>query len=140
MITKEIVENSLNSLLEKNYFVVDIIISPNEKVTVLVDNFEGIKLSECQSIHKKLYPILEILSEDFELEISSPGLTSPLKLWQQFVKNIGKEIEIETSDKQTFLGKITNADETKIELQISETSKIDLEYKNIKKAKQIIKF
>jgi len=140
MITKEIVEKNLESILETNFFVVDIKISPSERVTVLVDTFEGIKLSECQTIHKKLYPILEAINEDFELEISSPGLTSPLKLWQQYFKLIGKEIEIETSEKQALIGKVITANETKIELQISETTKITLEYKNIKKAKQIIKF
>ncbi|MBN2890513.1 MAG: hypothetical protein JXL97_01475 [Bacteroidales bacterium] len=140
MIEKQYIVDSLKDTLKKDYFLVDVKIGANSKVTVHVDNFEGIKLAECREIHKKLYALIEQKTEEFELEVSSPGLTSNLKVWQQYKKIIGKDINITTRDGQNFDAILKNADEEKTELEKPNKELITLLYTEIKKAKQVIKF
>jgi ribosome maturation factor RimP len=139
MISKEYIENILKNINDIDFFIVDIKISPNQKISIHIDNQEGITISQCQEIHKKIYPLINEKTENFELEISSPGLSNNLKVWQQYSKIIGQEIKITDIEGQTYTGEILQANEKEIKIKKADTEKT-LTYKQIKKAKQILKF
>ncbi len=134
---RQIVEQNLDS---NDYFIVDITVGADEKITVYIDKFNGnITLDDCQKLHNKIYPELEELYDNFDLTVSSPGLTSGLKVWQQYYKNIGQEIEILQTDGKTIRGKIIEADQNQVKIQ-TKNQTITLPYDQIKKAKLILKF
>ncbi len=134
---RQIVEQNLDS---NDYFIVDITVGADEKITVYIDKFNGnITLDDCEKLHSKIYPKLEELYDNFDLTVSSPGLTSGLKVWQQYYKNIGQEIEILQTDGKTIRGKILEADENQVKIQ-TKNQIITLPYDHIKKAKLILKF
>ena len=56
-------------------------------------------------------------SDDFSLEVSSPGLDQPLKSLRQYKKNIGRLIEVLLVDGQKILGKLIDASEDGIVLE-----------------------
>jgi ribosome maturation factor RimP len=99
MIAKELIESML---LEKisgtEVFLVDILIHPGNNIEVYVDTREGISLDKCAEINKYLVGKLDKDIEDYNLEVSSPGLGAPLKVPRQFDKNLGKEVEIIKKD------------------------------------------
>ena len=49
--------------------------------------------------------------EDYELEIGSAGLTSPLRVPRQYLKNIGNQVEVLTRDGRKLKGNLESADE-----------------------------
>ena len=139
MITDRDIEKFLEEINDVDFFVVDVSISPSMKVKVFVDNYKGITIGECEQIHRQLYPFIDGKIENFELEVSSPGLTKPLKVWQQYDKLKGKEISIITKDDENYEGKIEKADNAQVQIKAAKET-ITFDYTQIKKAKIILKF
>jgi ribosome maturation factor RimP len=104
-------------------FLVEVRMKPGNKIQVFLDADQGISLGVCTQINRKLYGKIEeaTLFEpgDFELEVSSPGLDEPLKLPRQFIKNIGRPVEVVLKDGRKITGKLIASDATT--LQIEET-------------------
>jgi ribosome maturation factor RimP len=98
------IEQMLQGILadEPAYFLVSLTIKPGNNIKVFVDGDEGIKIERCVSYNRRLYKLIEeaaIYPEgDFSLEVSSPGIDEPLKLHRQYLKNIGRTIEVKLID------------------------------------------
>jgi ribosome maturation factor RimP len=94
----------LEGLLSSNpeYFVVEVKIKPTNNVKVFVDGDKGVPVDKLVTLNRALYPLLESAGlfpdNDFSLEVSSPGLDEPLKLHRQYLKNIGRKVEVTLLD------------------------------------------
>ncbi len=119
-------------LEQSGMFLVDLSIRSDNRIKVLIDNEKGIKMDECVKVSKYLESELDRDGEDFELEVSSPGVGSPLKVFQQYVQNIGREVTVVTNDNENYTGELITADEEFIIVRISGRVKSDK-----KKVKQI---
>ncbi len=139
MITERDIEKFLEKINDVDFFIVNVSISPSMKIKVFVDNYKGISIGECEQIHRQLYPFINKKVDNFELEVSSPGLTKPLKVWQQYDKLKGKEISIKISDEETYIGKIEKADKAQLQIKTAKET-LTFDYTQIKKAKIILKF
>ena len=99
-----IIEGKVNSLLSNHptHFLVEVRIKPTNNIKVFIDADEGVILSDLIEYNRKLYKQLEeselFPNGDFSLEVSSPGLDEPLKLFRQYKKNIGRFVEITLKD------------------------------------------
>ncbi|WP_221391296.1 ribosome maturation factor RimP [Dyadobacter sp. NIV53] len=125
MTIKEHLEVLLNPMLEEgNFFLVDIIFKPSkvsQKITILVDSDEGITIQECTSISRRLakqLEELEVFSEAYTLEVSSPGLDQPLILLRQFQKNLGRNLKVTLKTGEVVSGTLTDANEETVKLQL----------------------
>lgn len=100
---------------QPQYFLVEIKIKPTNNVKVYLDGNQGITIEKCISINRALYKQLEetklFPNDDFSLEVSSPGLDEPLKLHRQFIKNIGRPVEILLKDGRKVEGKLLEVTE-----------------------------
>ncbi|MCX6310010.1 MAG: ribosome assembly cofactor RimP [Bacteroidetes bacterium] len=147
---REIAENKLR---ENESFLVDVIISPTNKIRVTIDNFQGVSIQECVSVSRFIENQLDREAEDFELEVSSPGLDQPFKVLQQYQKYLGREVEIKFFEGKKTEGKLVAVNEKEIELEQSSKEKIEgkkgkqlvtkrlnLPFEKIKETKIIIKF
>ena len=87
---------------EPDIFLVEIRIKPTNNIKVFLDSDNGISIDKLIQYNRKLYKDLEENSffpgGDFSLEVSSPGLDEPLKLRRQYVKNIGRYVEVTDQD------------------------------------------
>ncbi|HWJ90620.1 MAG TPA: hypothetical protein VNR87_05890, partial [Flavisolibacter sp.] len=96
----EAIKEKIRALLERHpsHFLVEIRIKPTNNIKVFIDADEGVILSDLIDYNRKLYRQLEeskiFPNDDFSLEVSSPGLDEPLKLFRQYKKNIGRFVEI----------------------------------------------
>ena len=83
---------------EKDLFLVDVRIKPTNNIKIYIDGDQGVSVDKLVSYNRKLYRQLEeeglFPNGDFSLELSSPGLDEPLKLHRQYVKNIGRPVEV----------------------------------------------
>ena len=116
-------------LARRNLFLVEVSVRPANKISVFIDSIKGITLEECMSISRFLESKLDRNTEDFELEVSSPGLDKPLKLPVQFEKNIGRIIDIVKSDGIKITGRLLAISSGSIRLETEKTVKDRITHK-----------
>ncbi|MGZ8544868.1 MAG: ribosome maturation factor [Flavisolibacter sp.] len=109
-----------------SHFLVEIRIKPTNNVKVFIDGDEGVILSDLIQYNRKLYKELEesalFPDGDFSLEVSSPGLDEPLKLFRQYKKNLGRFVDVTLADNTRVEGKLLEAAEEAIMVE-TETGK-----------------
>ena len=135
----------------EDIFPVEIKIKPTNNIKIFLDADSGLSIEKCSKLNKAVYKLIEergwFPDGNFSLEVSSPGLDEPLKLFRQYKKNIGRNIEVTLTDNKTEQGKLMAATEDAIQLEqhegkgkkaIVKTS--ELKFSTIKQAKIIISF
>ena len=91
-------------------FLIDWKISPENKISILVDGDEGVPIEEIVRISRYVENNLDREDDDFSLEVSSPGVGSNLTMPRQYSKNVGRTLEATLNDK-VIEGEIVEADE-----------------------------
>lgn len=95
MIDKNIVKKLVEEWLEdKEYFLVDIQLSPDSRIVIEIDHADGVWIEDCVELSKFIEEHLSRDEEDYELEVGSAGLGQPFKVPQQYINFIGKEVEV----------------------------------------------
>ena len=112
MIEKKTVCQIVNEWLEgKDYFPVEVTISPDDKILVEIDHKEGVWIEDCVELSRYIESRLNREEEDYELEVSSAGIGQPFKVLQQYINYIGSEVEILTKDGRKLSGVLKAANE-----------------------------
>ena len=107
MIKTEFIRNLLEEeLTRRGLFLVEVLVRPANKIAVYLDSVQGVTLEECMQVSRFLESRLDRNEEDFELEVSSPGLDKPLKLPVQFEKNVGRMLDVVKTDGMKITGKL----------------------------------
>ena len=154
MIQKEKIISIIEShLAENEIFMVSLSISPQNKIKLVVDKTRGITIEECIRLSRLVEGNFDRDKEDFELEVTSPGIGQPFKVKEQYVKAQGKTIKIVCNDGTEVKGKLTSVDDNKFVVESTKkvktegnkkkeevTESVELEYSQVKQAKEIIKF
>jgi ribosome maturation factor RimP len=138
----------MNELLEgdSDCFLVEVRIKPTNNFKVFLDADSGISIARCVNFNRALYKKIEeagwFPEGDFSLEVSSPGLDEPLKLWRQYRKNIGRMVDITFQDGSQVSGKLLDVtedgcvvEETKGKNKKKEVITHSLLFDNIKQTK-----
>ena len=128
---KEIVERQIAG---SDKFIVDINVSSDNKITVIIDSdVGGIAINDCVDISRAIEDVLNREEEDFELQVESAGLDRPLKMFRQFQKNINNNIDIVFTNGKKLTAKLVAATATNIDVEYSEKTLLEN-----KKRKQFI--
>lgn len=138
---------------DNDMFMVSLSISPQNKIKLVVDKPQGIKIEECIQLSRLIESNLDRETEDFELEVASPGIGQPFKVKKQYLKSIGKTLDVICSDGTKFKGTLTAITENGFTMESTKkvkvegkkkkeevTETIELEFDRVKQAKEIIKF
>lgn len=105
MIDKNVVKQLVEEWLQgKDYFLVDITISADDKIVVEIDHAEGVWIEDCVDLSRFIEGRLSRDEADYELEVGSAGIGQPFKVRQQYVNHIGKEVEVLTTDGKKLKG------------------------------------
>ncbi len=111
MIDKNVVRTIVEEWLEgKDYFLVDVEISTDNRIVVEIDHADGVWIEDCVELSKFIEERLNRDEEDFELEVGSAGLGQPFKVPQQYVNFIGKEVEVLGADGKKVQGVLKSVD------------------------------
>lgn len=152
MITEAQITALINQLLEdRNCFLVTLDIRAGNNILIEIDSLEGVKISDCVEVSKFIENNLDREIEDFELQVSSPGLDKSLKVIQQYKKNVGRDVQIETTENIRLKGKLVAVTEETITIETERKEKvgkkkktvkenIELNFNQIKETKIIISF
>ncbi|MDD4385407.1 MAG: ribosome assembly cofactor RimP [Bacteroidales bacterium] len=154
MISKERIESIISECIDsEKEFVVDITISASNNILVLIDSDEGISIDRCVKVSRAIEQNLDRDEEDFELEVSSAGLSSPLKVVRQYKKNLGRLLNVIPIEGEKVTGKLVDVNENDFTIEVEEmvkeegkkrkellVRKVTFAYKDLKSAKIVISF
>ena len=123
---KEIIrlaQERINELDNGNYLV-DVNISSKNAINVKMDNlYGGVSVKDCVSVSRNIEHNLDRDQEDFELQVSSPGLDQPFMVHQQYLKNVGRNVTVTTFSEEIFSGELIKADLKEISIKEIKTEK-----------------
>ncbi|MDB5121460.1 MAG: ribosome assembly cofactor RimP [Sphingobacteriales bacterium] len=110
------IEDRVTQLVEEkiadrpDLFLVSVEMLPVSGVlTILVDGDNGIAIQDCAAISRYVGFQLEeesAIEQAYNLQVSSPGIDTPLKFKRQYEKNVNRTLKIKTSDDATREGKL----------------------------------
>ncbi|MGE0561657.1 MAG: ribosome assembly cofactor RimP [Flavobacteriales bacterium] len=142
MITNtQIQELIAERLVEKNCFVVSLDVKPGNNIQLELDSPSGLSISDCIDFSRQIEHNLDREVEDFELHVSSPGLDKPLRVFQQYLKNIGRDLKVVLLDDKKIEGKLEDVNENEIKLTYTVVEKVEGKKKKNKKIiEEIIPF
>lgn len=117
-----IIENRITDLLaeEPGYFIVEVGVKPSNNFKVFVDADQGAAIDKLTKLNRVLYKWLEesmFPDGNFSLEVSSPGLDEPIKLHRQYVKNVGRFVELLDIEGNKKEGKLISVAKTEIVIE-----------------------
>ena len=107
-------------LEEQNLFLVDVKTAGKAKVEVFADGDTGITISQCADISRFLEQFLDgsgLVSDNYTLDVSSPGMDNPLKVPRQYKKRIGRTLDIVKTDGTELEAELLAADDETIRLK-----------------------
>jgi ribosome maturation factor RimP len=148
----EMIEREKIEVLVKDYirgkalFLVAVKVSNSNRITVLADKKEGITIDECAMLHRHIENSLDRDSEDYELQVSSPGLDMPFVVIEQYYKNEGQKVAVTDNEGMKYTGVLKNVTkggfdletEIKVRGKEKEIKNIPFNFDQIKSAKIVL--
>lgn len=152
---KEQVLELLNNAFEErpDLFLIEYTIGAGNEIKVIIDGDESVKVADCIFVSRAVEHNLDREEIDFSLEVTSAGVGKPLTHQRQYVKNVGRQLEIIDLEKNKQTGELTHVtdNDVTIEWQAREPKAIgkgketvdkkwSIAYDKIKQAKVVITF
>lgn len=152
-------KNEIRTLAEEfllnspDYYVVDVVVAAGNSITVEIDNDNGVNIDDCVELSRYIESTLDRDTEDFELTVTSVGLTSPFKTHRQYKKYEGKEVEVLTKKGEKLKGTLKSSTDNNFIIEVSKMVKpegakrktevkeeITLNYEDVKYTKYQLRF
>ncbi|MDR0891791.1 MAG: ribosome assembly cofactor RimP [Mediterranea sp.] len=124
MIEKKTVCQIVDEWLEgKDYFLVEVSVSQDDKIVVEIDHAEGVWIEDCVDLSRYIESKLNREVEDYELEVGSAGIGQPFKVLQQYYIHIGQMVEVLTTDGRKLTGVLKEADDERFTVGVQKKVK-----------------
>lgn len=126
MIEKNLVKSVVEEWLEgKDYFLVDVEVTPDDRIVVEIDHADGVWIEDCVALSRFIEEHLNRDEEDYELEVGSAGIGQPFKVAQQYINCIGKQVEVLQADGKKVTGLLKSVDAPQFVVTIQEKQKVE---------------
>lgn len=134
-----------DSLADGPLFLVSMKITPDNRIFIDIDGDNGVTIDDCINLSRTVENSLNRDEEDFELNVSSYGADSPLKMPRQYVRHIGRTLSVETNEGEKVEATLTATDENGITVKTRGSKRQPSEeftfaYKDIRTAHVVIEF
>ncbi len=111
---------------DERLFIVELTISASNVIRLELDKTEGnVSIEDCMSVSRNIEHNLDREDADFELHVSSAGLDKPLRVHAQYVKNIGRDLDVKLKSKEKATGTLIAVDEVGVTLRREEKQAIE---------------
>ena len=119
MIDKNLVESVVNEWLEKtDYFLVDITVSADDNIVVVIDHADGVWIEDCAELSRFIESRIDREVEDYELEVGSAGLGQPFRVHKQYEIYVGEPVETQTHDGHKYQGTLVEVGEQGFTMEV----------------------
>lgn len=126
MINKDTVRSIVEEWLDgKEYFLVDIEISPDDRIVVEIDHADGVWIEDCVELSRFIEDHLSRDEEDYELEVGSAGLGQPFKVAQQYHCFVGKDVEVLDANGKKYKGVLKAVEGNDFTVTVQEKQKVE---------------
>ena len=133
MIDKNVVKKLVEEWLQdKEYFLVSVEISPDNRIVVEIDHADGVWIEDCVALSRYIEERLSRNEEDYELEVGSAGLGQPFKVPQQYINFVGKEVEVLDADGVKVKGILKAVDGNDFTVGVEEKVKVEGKKRHVK--------
>jgi len=154
MIENDFIKQSVEEFIsESGCFIVDVKIGNDNSILVEIDSVEGVSIDYCAELARFIESKLDRDTEDYDLEVGSPGLGTPFKVLKQYCKFEGCEVEVQDVAGNKFQGTLANVTEEGFGLEVTRkvkpegakrkievTETLPFKYGDVKYTKYIIRF
>lgn len=96
--------------------MVDYSLEEDNSIHVIIDSVQGVKVEDLVKVNRFIESSFDREEEDFSVKVASPGLDQPLVLPKQYIKNIGRKVEVKTQDGRTITAKLEEVSESGVSL------------------------
>ncbi len=115
---RDVVQNLVEEAVAENsrLFLIDLNFLDDNKIIIVVDGDDGVSVKECVRISRHVEHNLDRESEDFSLEVTTPGATTPFTNNRQYKKNVGRVLKVKT-DTENIEGTLIEVTDEDVTLQ-----------------------
>ena len=103
-----------------------------------IDKEGGITVNDCEAVAREMNEILDredFVEDSYVFEVSSPGLGRPLKKEKDYIRSMGKEVEIQTyraiNREKEFYGILSAYDENTVTIKTEDGTEMTFEKSDI---------
>lgn len=141
----KVLELAHDALEGSDKYVVNLKITADNRIFVDIDGDNGINIDDCIELSRAIESQLDRDVEDFELNVSSAGADSPLKMPRQYRRHIGRRLALKLMDGREIEATLQEAEDDHIVVRTKGTKKaapetLTLAFSDIKTANVVISF
>ena len=97
-------------------FLIDVIIKPGNIILVFIDGDQEVKISDCAMLSRYIESQLNRDAEDYELRVSSAGIDHPYQFLRQYLKNVGRQVQVHLMDGSVIRGTLVEVNEKYVKI------------------------
>jgi len=137
----EEIRHRIEPIIEaKNAYLVDIHLrgeGGNKVLEIFVDTDSGINVDTCAEISRDISAMSDrenLIQGRYRLEVSSPGVSRPLKLHRQYKQNVGRELKVtyrSAQEKKTVIGELVEVQDSGVVLKLNDEQLMEIAFDSI---------
>jgi len=122
----EIIDAIESEIVARGLYIIEVTVSKDNDVEVTIESEEGkVELEDCVAISRFFETKFDRETEDYSLTVTSAGLDQPFKVLKQFVKAMGKKVEVQLKGGKKMVAVLEAADEESITLKYSQKEAVE---------------
>ena len=122
----EIIDALESEIVARGLYIIDVTVSKDNDVEVTIESEEGkVELEDCVEISRFFETKFDRETEDYSLTVTSAGLDQPFKVLKQYIKSIGKKVEVQLKGGKKMVAVLEAADEESLTLKYSQKETVE---------------
>ncbi len=122
----EIIDALESEIVARGLYIIDVTVNKDNDVEVTIESEEGkVELEDCVEISRFFETKFDRETEDYSLTVTSAGLDQPFKVLKQYIKSIGKKVEVQLKGGKKMVAVLEAADEESITLKYSQKEAVE---------------
>ena len=122
----DIIDAIGSEIVARGLYLIDVTISKDNDVEITIESEEGkVELEDCVAISRFFETKFDREQEDYSLTVTSAGLDQPFKVLKQYIKAIGRKVEVQVKGGKKMVAELEAADQESITLKYSQKETVE---------------
>ncbi|MBQ7899258.1 MAG: ribosome assembly cofactor RimP [Bacteroidales bacterium] len=122
----DIIDAIEGEIVARGLFLIEVTVSKDNDVEITIESEEGIvELEDCVALSRHFESMFDREQEDYSLTVTSAGLDQPFKVLKQYLKSVGKKVEVQLKGGKKMVALLEAADQESITLKYSQKEAVE---------------
>lgn len=122
----DIIDAIGSEIVARGLYLIDVTISKDNDVEITIESEESkVELEDCVAISRFFETKFDREQEDYSLTVTSAGLDQPFKVLKQYIKAIGRKVEVQLKGGKKMVAVLEAADQESITLKYSQKEAVE---------------